>query len=127
MRKDEMTSFLRERAAARILIVGDVSLIRELLLDLFQEAGYIVVTATDGLYALEVLSRVGIDIVVSDYDMPQMNGIDLSKRVSHLYPDIPFLLFSARLHEMPPSVPFIQKPFSNDAMLARVAELLNDI
>jgi PAS domain S-box-containing protein len=45
---------------------------------------------------LEMLSAGGIDCIVSDYDMPRRNGLDLLRQVRESYPDLPFILFTGK-------------------------------
>ena len=53
-------------------------------------------TATSASEGLDRLAEVAFDCVVSDYDMPEMNGIELLKAVRATYPDIPFVLFTGK-------------------------------
>jgi len=55
-----------------------------------------VVTETDAREALELLDTEDIDCVVSDYEMPEMNGLELLDAVRDAHPDLPFLLFTGR-------------------------------
>jgi DNA-binding NarL/FixJ family response regulator len=55
-----------------------------------------VVTETSADDALARLETDGIDCVVSDYDMPGRNGLDLLRTVREQYPDLPFLLFTGK-------------------------------
>jgi PAS domain S-box-containing protein len=58
-----------------------------------------VMTVESGAEALANLARADFDAVVSDYQMPGMNGIDLLKTVRKTDPDIPFILFTGRGRE----------------------------
>ncbi|MGA2134682.1 MAG: response regulator [Bryobacteraceae bacterium] len=51
---------------------------------LLQELGYNITTATSGDEALELFSKHKFDVVVTDYKMPRMNGVDLIKRIRSL-------------------------------------------
>jgi CheY-like chemotaxis protein len=53
-------------------------------------------TATDGREALAVLERRDVDCIVSDYEMPEMTGLELLERVRETDPDLPFVLFTGR-------------------------------
>ncbi|MFP8954651.1 bacterio-opsin activator domain-containing protein [Natrialbaceae archaeon A-arb3/5] len=53
-------------------------------------------SATSGEEALEVLSRCKIDCIVSDYEMPELTGIELLERVRQDNPELPFILFTGR-------------------------------
>lgn len=63
--------------AARILVVDDEQVIREILADFLSMEGFVVRTAADGSEALVELSRAHYDLVLSDLKMPNMGGIEL--------------------------------------------------
>lgn len=64
-----------------ILVVEDSITTRMLLKNILEGAGYLVQTATDGLDALTQLKKGRFDIVLSDVDMPRMNGFDLTAKI----------------------------------------------
>jgi CheY-like chemotaxis protein len=61
----------------RILVVDDDARLCEVLAEFLTEDGYAVVTAHDGLQALEVLRQGGVDLVVLDINMPELGGASL--------------------------------------------------
>jgi CheY-like chemotaxis protein len=61
---------------------------------LLQELGYIIRTATGGEEALELFSRGKFDVVVTDFKMPSMDGIELIQRIRDLEPDARIILLS---------------------------------
>jgi CheY-like chemotaxis protein len=61
---------------------------------LLQELGYIIRTATGGEEALELFSRQKFDVVVTDFKMPSMDGIELIQRIRDLEPDARIILLS---------------------------------
>jgi two-component system chemotaxis sensor kinase CheA len=67
--------------AMRVLVVDDSITTRTMERNLLEAAGYDVSTAADGLDAWSMLQAEDIDIVVSDVDMPRMNGFDLTSRI----------------------------------------------
>jgi CheY-like chemotaxis protein len=78
----------------RILFVDDEVLFVELWQMALERLGYKVVTKTSCLEALE-LFRVHpdyFDLVITDYAMPHMSGVDLAKNLIHIRPDIPIIL-----------------------------------
>ncbi|MEO6457168.1 MAG: response regulator [Chloroflexia bacterium] len=60
-----------------ILIVDDDVAILELLKDILSEEGYQTVCAGDGLKALHVVDEADVDLVISDINMPNLNGAEL--------------------------------------------------
>jgi len=70
-----------EAAPAAILVVDDSITTRTMEKSLFEAAGYRVQTASDGAEAWAVLKSEPFDLVVSDVDMPRVNGFDLTARI----------------------------------------------
>jgi YesN/AraC family two-component response regulator len=69
-----------------ILCVDDEPIILKSLVRLFRKENYEIYTAENGNEALSVLEEVPIDLVVSDYRMPEMSGVELLKKVKEKYP-----------------------------------------
>jgi putative two-component system response regulator len=65
----------------RVLIVDDDDIARELLTETLSGAGYEVSAACDGREALEVLRTGVFRLVISDWEMPEMNGLELCRRI----------------------------------------------
>lgn len=78
-----MPALAEAEASARgaILVVEDSITARTLLKNILEAAGYRVETAVDGLDGFGKLQEGGFDLVVSDVDMPRMNGFDLTARI----------------------------------------------
>jgi two-component system chemotaxis sensor kinase CheA len=70
-----------EAARKSVLIVEDSITARTLLKNILETAGYRTITAVDGIDALTQLKTEEIDLVVSDVDMPRLNGFDLTARI----------------------------------------------
>jgi two-component system chemotaxis sensor kinase CheA len=68
-------------AAGRILVVDDSITSRMLLKSILESAGYAVTIAVDGLEAFTLLRAERFDLVVSDVEMPRLNGFDLTARI----------------------------------------------
>lgn len=75
------TSPAAEKVRARVLVVEDSITARTLLKSILETAGYEVKSAVDGVDALMQLRTGDFDCVVSDVDMPRMNGFDLTLRI----------------------------------------------
>jgi two-component system chemotaxis sensor kinase CheA len=65
----------------RILVVDDSPLTRELISALLEAVGYDIVDAADGAEALHLLSRTQVDLVVTDLEMPGMDGLELTRQL----------------------------------------------
>ena len=82
----------------RILIVDDSKSVRHFLLNLLDKAGYALVTAENGQLGWETVQRENIDIIISDLEMPEVNGFEFCKLVKEHpeYRSIYFILLSTR-------------------------------
>jgi two-component system chemotaxis sensor kinase CheA len=70
-----------EVAKKSVLVVEDSITSRMLLKNILETSGYLVVTAVDGIDAMTRLKTEKFDIVVSDVDMPRMNGFNLTEKI----------------------------------------------
>jgi two-component system chemotaxis sensor kinase CheA len=86
-----------ERKEKMILIVEDAFSTRELEKSILETHGYLVDTAVDGLDALDRMSDNQYDLIVSDVEMPRMNGFELCRTLKNNegYKDIPFVMVTA--------------------------------
>ena len=79
----------------RILVVDDDPFVREILEFVLQAGDYAVETAEDGAQAFrKCLSNSGIDLVVSDMNMPVMSGLDLTRELRRHSMDVPIILLT---------------------------------
>lgn len=89
---------VEKRARSIILVVEDSVTARMLLKNILESAGYEVKTAFDGLEALSLLGVEKIDLMISDIEMPRMDGLDLTKKVreDQKWKDLPIILCTSR-------------------------------
>lgn len=80
-----------------ILVVDDSEMVVKVLSFIIKKAGYTVLSAIDGKAALEFFDGREIDLVITDLNMPNMDGIELINeiRLKEYYRHIPVILFSA--------------------------------
>lgn len=118
---------------AHILVVDDEPDLVELLSVNLLAAGYRVTTAARGRQALAILQKERPDLVILDIMMPEMNGIELTRRLRATpgLGDLPIIMLTARAEEVDQLVglsvgadDYITKPFSVKVLLARVAAML---
>ncbi|MRR15926.1 MAG: hybrid sensor histidine kinase/response regulator [Deltaproteobacteria bacterium] len=85
----------------RILIVDDSLTVREVERRLLENAGYDVTTAVDGVDGWNILTAHSFDLLISDVDMPRMNGIELVRTVKAdpLLKDVPVMIVSYKDRE----------------------------
>ena len=79
----------------RILVVDDELSMREFISILLEREGYEVLTAADASTALERLAASAIDLVISDVQMPGLNGLELLARIRETSPETAVLLITA--------------------------------
>ena len=115
---------------ATILIVEDDRNLR-LLTTARLEGLYTVASAGDGIEALDILHKGGVDLIIADIMMPRMDGYELLKTVREEGYTIPFLFLTAKESFNDKEKGFLlgtddymTKPFSSDELLWRVAALL---
>ena len=81
-----------------ILVVDDFSTMRRIVKNVLRQLGYVnIIEADDGTTALETLRREKIHFIISDWNMPQMSGLELLKtvRTTEEWKDLPFLMVTA--------------------------------
>ena len=108
-----------------ILVVDDDALISMSTVDMLEDLGHEVLEANSAERALEIL-RDGerVDLVITDYAMPKMNGMELATAARDLRPDLPILLATgyAELPSAPAiDLPRIDKPYHQDRLAAGIA------
>jgi CheY-like chemotaxis protein/anti-sigma regulatory factor (Ser/Thr protein kinase) len=82
---------------SHILVVDDTKADRVLAMGLLRNAGASnLLEASGGEAALELLAEHDVDVVVTDMQMPEMDGFELVTEVNRLYPDVPVVLMTAR-------------------------------
>jgi len=79
----------------RVLVVDDEENTRFALQLLLQKNGYVVQTAAHGLEALASLRVMASDLVLTDLQMPYMNGFDLLQTLHQDYPGLPVVMMTA--------------------------------
>jgi len=80
---------------SKILIVDDELNMRLVLSALLKKEGYEIASAADGNEAMDVLKSDGIDAVITDLKMPNMDGMELLRRMNNKYPDVPVIMITA--------------------------------
>jgi len=77
-----------------VLFVDDDEMVRQTIIDLLADYGYVVADASNGLEALELLRTSPFDIMLSDVSMPGMDGIQLLSKATGVYPDMPVVMLT---------------------------------
>ncbi len=117
-----------------VLVVEDENMVRELVCEILQRNGYIVLEASHGEEALRVSARHHgpIHLLLTDLVMPRMRGTDLAGRLAPLRPEMKILYMSgytddAAFHSgnAGKGAAFIQKPFGPGVLSGKVREILD--
>jgi len=116
-----------------ILVADDETHILNVVSLKLRNAGFTVLTAQDGQEALEIALAERPDLIITDYQMPMLSGLELSKRL-HAEPatsGTPVILLTARGYNLEPHdtqesgiARTLSKPFSPRHLLATVSEVL---
>lgn len=108
----------------RVLIIDDDEIIRKSCEKVLSPEGYIVVSAQSGREGLKLLSNKPFDLVLTDLRMPDMNGIDVLKKVKEMGPDIEVIIItgygtikSAIEAIRYGAYDYVEKPFSPEELL----------
>ncbi len=112
----------------RILIVDDFATMRRILKNILKQLGFKnILEADDGTTALEVLEKQEIDLIISDWNMPKMTGLELLKRVrvSEKYKRAPFLMVTAEAQKQN-VIEAVQAGVSNYVVKPFTAEAISD-
>ena len=118
------------RQAATILLVDDEDLVRTGTAELLADLGYEVLQASSGAEALRMLrSGMEVDLLVTDFLMPGMNGVALIEHAMALAKGLKVLLvtgYSTIAEGQGAHIPRLGKPYRQADLSRRVADLLSD-
>ena len=118
---------------AKILAVDDSASMRQMVSFTLKGAGHDVVEASDGTEALEIAKKHDMDLVLSDVNMPKMNGIELVKNLRQIpsYKFIPILMLTTESAgdkklegKSAGATGWIVKPFNPDQLLSTIKKVL---
>jgi DNA-binding NtrC family response regulator len=118
--------------ATRVLVVDDEPRMAEVMAAALGRAGHTCEVCNDGAAALTALDERGADVVVTDWKMPDMDGLAFMKAVHERRPSLPVILVTAH-GSVPAAVAamregafdYLTKPFDNDELRALVARALD--
>ncbi|MBP7217389.1 MAG: Hpt domain-containing protein [Acinetobacter sp.] len=116
-----------------IMIVDDSVTVRKVTTRLLERHGYDVVTAKDGVDAIEQLESIKPDLMLLDIEMPRMDGFEVTNLVRHhaIHRDLPIIMITSRTGEKHREralslgvSQYMGKPFQEEVLLENVASLL---
>jgi len=118
--------------AATVLVVDDEEPVREFIVESLQHLGFTVLHTSDPREAVTIATaRDGIDLLITDVEMPAMSGPDLADLLGKHFPHLPVLFISGYTRLMDGDVAldenrFLTKPFSVDVLATKVREVLRE-
>lgn len=130
-RAQEVTTHF-EKESLHVLVVDDSISVRQSVMRLMKTQGWVVTQAKDGVDALEKLQNVAVDIIVSDIEMPRMNGYEFKESLNNSAElrEIPLLMLTSRVstkHKQKATdlgvQGFVTKPYKDDEFVALVRQL----
>ena len=116
--------------SARILIVDDTPANIQMLMAILKPQGYQLSVATNGRQALEVIEKVGPDLILMDVMMPDVDGYEACQQIkaSARWRDLPVIFLTAKTDTADivrgfdvGAVDYVGKPFNGHELLARVS------
>jgi two-component system chemotaxis response regulator CheY len=120
----------------RILIAEDFATMRRIIKNVLRQAGYEqIIEAEDGTTALRSLKSDDIDLVIADWNMPNMTGLDLLKamRSDDALKDIPFLMVTAEAKKdniieaiQSGASNYLVKPFTPEMLREKIDQVLTN-
>ena len=115
-----------------ILVVDDEESIRDIIQESLQYAGYSCTCAEDGLKALHVMDQLSVDVVITDIQMPNMDGIELTKSIKERF-DSDVIVMTGFVKDFTYEAiieigasDFIQKPISMKELLIRIKRVIKE-
>jgi two-component system cell cycle response regulator len=123
----------KNRARQSVLSVDDDGEVRALLHELIREMGHDSVTATDGVDALEKMKEKQFDIVITDINMPRLDGVGLIKRIASDFTDTDVIAITGFQTEYNytdiialGASDFISKPINIDEFEAKIKRIVRE-
>ena len=115
-----------------VLVADDDPALRRALASMLRSAGYRPLEAEDGWRALELLHQHDVDLVITDIDMPRIDGFELLLAMAAQFPHVPAIVLtgmgvtaSERLLALRPGLRIFIKPLNPDALLCAVSDAIS--
>jgi CheY-like chemotaxis protein len=117
-------------AVLRVLIAEDNQAIRDAVRGLLQKDGWSVTAAENGEIAVEMAAKINPDVVLRDFQMPVMNGLEAAARIARAHPTMPIAMYT--LHENPifqaqALASGVKKVISKSEVLTSLVQSLSEI
>jgi PAS domain S-box-containing protein len=125
--EDPVATAAPKMVPLRILAVDDDSLVLTNTAGMLEDLGHTVVQATSGRDALRCLREQTADLVLTDFAMPQMTGIQLADAVTAEWPGLPVLMVTGYAEapaETAKHLPRLNKPFREDQLVRAIDDVM---
>jgi DNA-binding response OmpR family regulator len=126
-----LASASQAQSAPSLLVLEDDNFTQKLLRQMLEKSGYAVTTAGDGIDALLHLGRERFDLIISDINMPNLNGLQLLEIKNQKGVDVPVIFLTADETEESEqkclelgAIDYIKKPVNKDILLLRIQKAL---
>ena len=119
----------------RVLVVEDDTDVRTLICAILIESGYNVYEACDGLEAVDALKKRRYDALLTDYQMPKMDGLELLDLAQAMWPELPVILASSDFlltgdtgnNLLDPAYAILEKPFERSDLLSVIRSAIDGL
>jgi DNA-binding response OmpR family regulator len=116
----------------KILVAEDEMVLRVMLVDYLEELGFEVLEAEDGAIAFDLWTKEKCNLIITDINMPNLNGLELLKKVKETDPAFPVIVVTGVTMETAKSEAnssganaFLSKPYSMVELNATINKILN--
>ena len=122
---------------ARILIIDDEAMIRNLLVNILEREGYETITATDGIDGIKIYRENPADLIITDLLMPEKDGLETIMELRRDFKDVKIIAMSGggkidpktylQIARTMGAIEIITKPFDLRELLKTVQQLLEQV
>ena len=128
-----MASLIENNSCKSILVVDDEVMIQRQIKSMLEGMGWACEVASNASEALKILNRHNFDMVISDIDMPEMDGIQLMKKVKESFPDLDFIIMTGHSHDYTyvdiindGAADYLNKPFETKELKAKMGRIIRE-
>jgi len=122
----------RSEAKLNVLVVDDNDCIREVLTALLSHKGHRCESAANGREAMEKVAQGHFDVVITDVNMPEMDGITLTRELALRFSDLPVMIMTGQLDEhcrksalLAGAREVLRKPFEISEFMLRLHKMVD--
>ncbi len=123
----------RRKLAKKVLVVDDTAVVRKMLKTIYENEGWVVLEAEDGVKAVEIYKRIKPDLVTMDISMVNGDGITATKEIKKIDPDAKIIMISASSEKslvlkslQAGAQSFLVKPIDQNRLLEETRKLVGD-